>query len=150
MSTGSLDHRDVITLFQKVLRNIMGRVARTNYDSFLALAVLPSSRELGRVTQAITFENFDAFYRRLIFLARVSSGLNNVTRVKSPNVTCPVFALSVDDYRPGLFGLVPFGVNKLRPCPHIEFEESGIRLKELSKFVFWREDGPLCGEVEVR
>ena len=68
MSSRALDHGDIVTLLEVVLRNVVCGVTGSDHDCFLALAIALRTRKLGRMTEAISGEGFDTCHGRHILL----------------------------------------------------------------------------------
>ena len=69
VSGRALDHGDIITLLEVVLRNIVCGVAGSDHNGFLALAIALRTRKFGRMAEAISSESLDACHGRHVILA---------------------------------------------------------------------------------
>lgn len=150
VSAGSLDNGDVVALLEVVLSNVVSRVARSNNDGLLALAVLLSAGELGRVAQTVALEVLDTLHRGHVLLSGVTSRLDDVARVEGSLLDGAVLLLSLDSDGPRLGGVIPLGVDDGSPRPDVELQQRCVGLKELGELVLGGEDGPLGRELEVR
>ena len=77
-----LNHGDVVSMFIKILGDVVAGVATAYYDCFLTFAVGMRAGELRRVDQAITFEIAETFdVGREVCFAGMASGLDDVVWV---------------------------------------------------------------------
>lgn len=101
------------------------------------------------MTEAVALEFLSIFKLWLILLARVASGLDEMSGVERADLTGPIRPLVVENDFPQLLGFVPMRVDELGARPHVQFEERGVCLEKLGQFILGREDGPMRGELQI-